>query len=739
MTLEKLLKWAAIIGVFLLPFVPLIVTSSMFFPFITGKNFAFRVIVEAIFGVWLALALITPKYRPRRSLVLGALALFVAVIGIADLQGAYPFKSFWSNYERMDGWVTIAHVLAYTVVAASVITTENLWRVLFKTSLAVSVWMALSGFAQITGLIAIGGGAAGLSARVDATFGNPIYLAVYMLFHVFIAAMLWVQSWEARRPGKRLTPSLAYGTVIALDTLVLFLTGTRGTMIGLIGGVFASLLLVAFLSRRNILVRRAAVASLAGIILLAGAFWSVRDAAWVHKVGFLSRLATISTEDNTVKARFLNWGMAWEGVKERPILGWGQENYAIVFDKYYDPRMYAQEQWFDRVHNIVFDWLVAGGFLGLISYIGIFAAALWVLWRGSGFSPVERSILTGLLAGYTVHNFFVFDNVTSYILFGTVLAYIVWRTAEARRTPVLSGARIVPGEAAPWAAALGGVLAIALVWSVNANAFAANKELLRGIAPAKGGAAENLEHFTRAISYGSLGTQEAREQLVQLATRLPGNAAGVTPDVARAFHDTAVNEMQKQMQASLLDARFPLFLGILHDVYQEYPEAEAALARAHELSPGKQTILFQQGQTALSQGKYADALATFKQAYELEPSFRDARLLYAIVLIRGGHTTEAEQMLAPLVEAGEAVDQRLALALVEAKQYGAIRAIWGAHIAAHPDDLQAYVTLAAAYYAAGDRAAAIRTLQTAQKAVPEASAQLEGFIQQIRAGTAQVL
>lgn len=739
MTLEKLLRWTAIIGVFLLPFVPLLVTTSLFFPFITGKNFAFRIIVEVIFGAWLALALVAPAYRPRRSLVLGALALFVAVIGIANAHGAYPFKSFWSNYERMDGWVTIAHVLAYTVVAASVVTTEKLWRVLFKTSLAVSVWMALNGFAQIMGVVALGGGgAAGLSARVDATFGNPIYLAVYMLFHIFLAAMLWVQSWEARRPGTRLAPSLVYGTVIVLDTLVLFFTGTRGTMIGLIGGVFASLLLVAFLSRRNPAVRRAAAASLAGIVLLAGAFWSVRDAAWVHKVGFLSRLATISTEDNTVKARFLNWGMAWEGVKERPLLGWGQENYAIVFDKYYDPRMYAQEQWFDRVHNIVFDWLVAGGFLGLLSYGSIFAAALWVLWRGGGFSPVERSILTGLLAGYTVHNFFVFDNVTSYILFGTVLAYIVWRTAEARRTPVLSDLRIVPGAAAPWVAVAGGVLAIALVWGVNASAFAANKELLRGMAPAQGGAAENLAHFKRAISYGSLGTQEAREQLVQLATQLPNNA-GVTSDIRRAFHDAAAEEMRKQMQASPLDARFPLFLGVLHGVYQEYPEAAATLARAHELSPGKQTILFQQGQIALSQGKQEQALAAFKQAYELEPSFREAHLLYAIVLIRSGKNAEAEKVLMPLVEAEQAVDQRLALALVEAKQYAAVRAIWEAHIAAHPDDLQAYVTLTAAYYASGDRGAAVRTLQAAQKAVPEASAQLESLIRQVRAGTVQVL
>ena len=58
------------IGVFLVPFIPLIVASSMFFPFITGKNFAFRIIVEVLFALWLLLALRNPEIRPKRSFIL---------------------------------------------------------------------------------------------------------------------------------------------------------------------------------------------------------------------------------------------------------------------------------------------------------------------------------------------------------------------------------------------------------------------------------------------------------------------------------------------------------------------------------------------------------------------------------------------------------------------------------------------------------------------------------------------
>jgi O-antigen ligase len=363
-----------------------------------------------------------------------------------------------------------------------------------------------------------------LGARLDSTFGNPIYLAVFMLFNIFIAAFLWAESWEKLGAGKRLPISLGYGSVIALDTLILFFTGTRGTILGLIGGVLLSALLIAISGSNSGRARRYAAGTLVATLILISGFFFVREQSWVHKVGFLSRLATISTSDNTVKARFMNWGMAWEGVKERPILGWGQENYAIVFDKYYNPKMYAQEQWFDRVHNIVFDWLVAGGVLGLLSYVMLFVSALWCVWRSgsaaassaqvryrankasavrtAGFSLVEQSILTGLLAGYFFHNLFVFDNITSYVLFATVLAYIFSRSALASNSPVLFQHGRIYYSMMPIVAVLGVVLVWGTAWFVNGRGLAQNRALLKAIAPSSEGITKNLDYFSEAIGYG---------------------------------------------------------------------------------------------------------------------------------------------------------------------------------------------------------------------------------------------
>jgi hypothetical protein len=54
--LEIIFAWIVKIGLFIIPFLPLYVSSSMLFPFITGKNFAFRIITEVIFIFWVWLA-----------------------------------------------------------------------------------------------------------------------------------------------------------------------------------------------------------------------------------------------------------------------------------------------------------------------------------------------------------------------------------------------------------------------------------------------------------------------------------------------------------------------------------------------------------------------------------------------------------------------------------------------------------------------------------------------------------
>ncbi len=88
-------------------------------------------------------------------------------------------------------------------------------------------------FFQLSGVWQIHQG----STRIDASFGNSAYLAIYLLFNTFLAAWLALtekQSW--------LKWSLVALAVI--DAVLIFYTETRGTILGLVGG----LALAAFLA-----------------------------------------------------------------------------------------------------------------------------------------------------------------------------------------------------------------------------------------------------------------------------------------------------------------------------------------------------------------------------------------------------------------------------------------------------------------------------------------------------------
>lgn len=739
--LQGALRWIVIIGVFLLPFVPWIVTSSMFFPYITGKNFTFRIIVETIGFAWLALALLDARYRPKRDWILAAFAVFIVVMALADAQGVNPFKSFWSNYERMDGWITIAHLFVYVVVASSVMTTETLWRRLFQLSLVVSLITSFLGFLQIMGVTVLGEtSATGLSARIDTTFGNPIYLAIYMLFHIFIAALLWVQMWGAAHKGKRLWPSVFYGLVIVADCIAMLFTGTRGTDLGLVGGVIVTSLLIIFFGRTVRQVRNGAIGALVAVAVLGAGFWVMRDSPAIQSVGFLQRLASISLTDDTIHARFLNMSIAWQGVKERPILGWGQENYAIVFDKYYDPRMYAQEEWFDRVHDIIFDWWIAGGTLGLLSYLSILGATLYALWRRTkagahAFTIGERSILTGLLAGYFIHNLTVFDNVTSYVLFGTVLGYIIWRSREAiGPRPLWEGGLV--SAAPPFAVAACAIVGVGVIWWVNVPAYLANVTLLTALEPQQS-LTTNLQLMEKAIGYGTFGTQEAREQLAQQAAQV-ASISSVDTATKQAFFQESVTQMLLQEKVSPLDARNPLFVGTVMDAYGDYGDAATALNQALALSPKKQAILFQIGMNEQALGQLGESEQTFKQAYELDTNDTQAALYYAAAAILNKDDATADALLQPLVESGQAAVQQIAAAYASRDEYAKIIPIWTLYIQKNPSDTQAYLTLAAAYYALGQKSQAIVVLQAGATANPSAASQFSQIIQQVKSGSVQM-
>ena len=347
--LNRYLRYIVFAGLFIIPFIPFLVSSTFFFPFITTKAFAWRIIVEIVFATWILLALLDTNYRPKKSVISYAILAFLIIIGIADLFGVAPLKSLWSNFERMEGFITLLHLGMFFVVISSFFDEVD-WKRWWNVSLVASFLMVLYCVLQIIGLKTINQG----GARVNGTFGHAIYLAVYMLFHIFIAILfLW-------RERNNVALKWVYGLLIFTQIFVLYYTATRGAILGLLGGVIVMAVLN-IRNREDKSVRKAGVAILIGLVVLVGGFMQVRDAGFVKNSPVLSRFSSLTTEDIKTQGRYFVWPMAWEGIKERPILGWGQDNFSYVFQKYYSPEMFRLEPWFDRAHNIFLDWAVAGG------------------------------------------------------------------------------------------------------------------------------------------------------------------------------------------------------------------------------------------------------------------------------------------------------------------------------------------------------------------------------------------
>src|SRR3989344_4676363 len=351
-------QWVALGALFLLPLAPLFGagmffpfnTDGLYFPFITGKGFYIRIIIELLVGAWGVLAFLDRAYRPRFSSAGVAVLAFVAWMFIADAFAINATKAFWSNFKRMEGWVLLVHLAGFFFAASAVLRVGKKWRAWFLTALGVSLVVSFYALLQLSGVLSIHQG----STRIDASLGNSAYLAIYLLFNLFIA--LWLALTEKRAWLKWSLVALA-----VLEGVLIFFTETRGTTWALIGALALAAFLAALTAGKQ--VRRLAAGALVLIIVLAGSLYLARGSSFVQGNHVLQRVSSVSLAD--MQVRFTIWHMAYEGFLVRPLTGWGQEGFNYVFNRFYDPSLYHQEPWFDRAHNAFIDWLVAGGPPGL--------------------------------------------------------------------------------------------------------------------------------------------------------------------------------------------------------------------------------------------------------------------------------------------------------------------------------------------------------------------------------------
>lgn len=687
---SKALRSGIIGGLFLTLLTPLIVSTSLLFPYITGKAFFFRGVIELTALLWLILIWRLPQYRPRRSALLWSALAFIAVAGLATIFSQNAYASFWSNFERMDGLVSYLHLFVYFLILISVFRTERIWQWFFHGVLVTSLILIGHSLAQIAGWLPISQG------RVDATFGNSTYLALYLLFSFFLTTLL------AYKNRRLIWARWFYLMAGLLQAFVIYKTTTRGTLLGLATGLVVTMVATLFSRGVGRRMRYLTGGILALFLILTSALWLGRQSDFVNSSPTLSRFAAISATETTTESRLTIWGMAFEGFKEKPILGWGPDNFIIVFNKFYEPKLWKQEPWFDSSHNAFIDWLTLAGGLGLLSYLGLFIISLILLWRSKNMTALERSLLTGLLAAYAVNNLFVFDNLTSYLLFFAVLAYINFKT-QPIVPETKTATKVKTGESAGgWWLAGGGVLVfITIFYFVNVKPLSVAQTLIKALSPQTALAAR-LTGFRQILAAKTFGSAEATQQLWNLSAQVI-NRAEVSAKDKLTWQNLAAEAYQSVIARYPDDARYYYLYGAYLRATNRPAEAVSIIERALELSPQKQLFLFELAADNVALDKKAAALTVLEEAYQLSPDNPQASDL-------------------------------LINAYVAANRYTELLNLWQKRAAENPNDVQIHFSLAAAYLAAGRRAETITTLEESIKIDPRVEAQARAIIAEIKAG-----
>lgn len=655
--------WGIKLLLFVIPFLSFWIATSMYFPYITGRNFGFRILIEIALVLWVGLIILNKEYRPRSSSLLWALAIFVVIVGIANLLGVDPYHSFWSRFERMEGYLMILHLAAYFIMLTTVFRAKKTWLTFFNLFLIAGLLIGFYGILQKLGLKeAIQGG----EERIDGTIGNPTYLAAYLLL---ILALGFILFFNAEKRWQK----IFYSAAIAFDLLIIYFTATRGVILALLAIVPLSLIAYLILFRKEEAekkYRKWVAAVLIAIVAIPLVFLLIKNQPWVRDHQVLSRFAGLSLNDKTVRSRFMIWGISWDGFKERPILGWGQENYLKAFAKYYNPGLYDQEPWFDRSHNIIFDWLINAGILGLISYISLFifllSAVIDALRKGL-IKKKEGLVLMLAPVAYFIQNFFVFDNFNTYILFFGLLAYV---NSLDRFSATAEPSRSTMGPKDMRASIIGVVPAVFLsaftIYFVNAVPLLQAKGIIASLTATTDRidpVGATLKSFRKTLDYDTFGNAETLEQLARIAKALV-DQKDASAELKLRFAQSALLELEKYLEKSPDDIRLHLFVA---DIYQSLASSQGTpfLMKARErykaaldLSPAKQQIYFVLANNYLGSNEIEKALELLEKAIELEPSNPAAHTNKAIVAILIERNDIVQREIGQLTEIWQAAEAK---------------------------------------------------------------------------------
>lgn len=645
-TLERFIFWLAAFALIS----PLVFfETSYIFPFIVPKILYFRIVSALMLGAYLVIIGAHKKiYGFKPGILNIAVGLFFVSMTISTFVGVDWYKSMWDSHERMLGLFTIFHYIAYYFVVVSMIKEWKSWRTLLSVFLTVGIIVMLLGFWQrfVNPEALLNRG----NSRVSATLGNPIYYSAYGMFLFFMGVLLYVK--EKKHGPSRIIALLS----IVFGFLGLFLGGSRGMLVGTIAGLAVAFILYWIHYRKNKKLNLYfGIACAAGLALF-GLLYAFRTTPFVSELPAVGRLLnTRVVAEFSNNTRVMAWGVGIDAWQDRPVFGWGPNNYFSAFNAFYRPQFLEygwNETWFDNAHNVIVNTLAVQGAFGLITYLLLFVAAFYMIvqgYRQSRISIHEAIILGSFVTAHFVSNIFIFENPTSYLYFFFSLGLIHARTRDpiqdATAKPVYISTPLI---------AVVGLVTLLFIYATDINPARANRQSLEMVRSLLGGQKNAIELLDKTLAIPTPHIDDVRADFARSAVNALPNYAG-TGDLAYAkeLMTRSFNELEKNKQLHPTDVRTHIDqASIARRVAQTFqdasllPASEQILEEALTRAPGRQQIVYMLAYTKSIFGKHDEAIALLDQAVKADPKIGEGWWRLANAYWYSGNLAKAKEIAA---------------------------------------------------------------------------------------------
>lgn len=654
----------------------LVITTPLFFTFTTDELFEFNkmiliyVFVVLITAVWIGRMVFEQRLIWRHTKLDYLLGVFLFSQLLSTVFSIHPYTSWFGYYSRFHGGFVslLSYALLYWACISN-ITRKDLRPLALSTMFAgsiVSLYAIGEHFGHSFSCWMNSGGTSfnadcwvqDVQHRVFATFGQPNWLAAYvlMLLSTLIGILLsrWPSRWE--RIGFYACYALLFWTLLYTRSR----SGILGFTIALI--VLGVGLLVHWWLQRSenkqsfwrqpTVIATSIIASITLVaVILSGTPYSssidellsrqseskVSTSEPVVETSVANRLDIGGTDSGEI--RKIVWQGALDVWKRYPVLGSGVETFAY---SYYQDRPVAHNlvsEWdflYNKAHNEFLNFLATTGAFGLISYLlllgGYVVIAIFGYVRLVRTKADDRALtvlaLVAAIIGLSISNFFGFSTVVV-----TALQYLAFAITMVLIVPPVALPK-APQSISLWQLAVLIVVAVTALFPLKnvLDYYRADLNYTAGKALMAEGAIQAAAiKLTTAIQlsprealfWDELGQLYAQAAVSFAQTKSETDTAQlVTKAITSA--DRAIELNNRHLNLYKTRTRIFMMLAELDEQY--LTEAIKALETAITLSPTDPRLLYNLGLVKFQQGDAESGFALLEKAVSLKPNYGSALL-----------------------------------------------------------------------------------------------------------------